>query len=72
MLFINTIFIFHAAYYLNPKYQYDHNIALDEELLMALRNAAYRLKSDLDLAAEAISEVIKEYIPIIVGKPLYV
>ena len=55
MFLINVVLIFRIAYYLNPKYQYDHNIALDEELLMALRNVVYRRESDLDLAVEVIS-----------------
>lgn len=56
MFLINCLLC--VAYYLNPKYQYNHDIALNEELLMALKDVIYRLEGDSDLAAEAISEVL--------------
>ncbi|XP_038977110.1 uncharacterized protein LOC120107753 [Phoenix dactylifera] len=45
-----------AAYYLNPRFQYESGIGMDDELLHALRNVIYKMEPDPEVAASCIEE----------------
>ncbi|XP_038972160.1 uncharacterized protein LOC120104679 [Phoenix dactylifera] len=46
-----------AAYYLNPRFQYESGIGMDDELLHALRNVIYKMEPDPEVAALCIEKV---------------
>lgn len=48
---------FIAAYYLNPVYQYEEGVGVNESLLGALRAVVSRLEPDGNRASQALAEV---------------
>ena len=52
------IYEFNAAYYLNPAFQYQGDVSVDNNLLETLRSVVSRLEENLNTASQALAEVI--------------
>ncbi|XP_038987966.1 uncharacterized protein LOC120112497 [Phoenix dactylifera] len=46
-----------AAYYLNPRFQHENGIGMDDELFHALRNVIYKMEPDPEVVASCIEEI---------------
>jgi hypothetical protein len=49
--------IHRASYYLNPRFQYQHELGTNNELITSLRNVIIRLEPNVVNQAKAIEEV---------------